>query len=277
MQKIRDNRRRSIWMIGLLFLTLIAYTALVPSRDDRVGILEQEILRLFRPLHVGITWVGDGLSQLWNHYFNLVHAAQDNELLRQDRDRLRAALSAATELAAENDRLRALLKMKPGDSPQPVAAHVIAVSPQPDVRTIVIDRGWADGVVRDHPVLSSAGLIGRVRVLGEHTATVLLISDSSSAVDIVTTRSRIRGLLTGATRGTVLQRPAELTQIEYLSHDSDIAEGDEVVTSGMDGVFPKGLPVGRIHDLQKNEFGLFEEAWVVPFADLSRLEEVVVR
>jgi rod shape-determining protein MreC len=276
MQKIRTIRRRTKWAAAILAIALLSYSVLVPAPDGRAGVLRRELAALFRPLLGAVTWVESGVSSVWAHYIHLTRVSIENDKLRSEIDRLRAELQIISETQNEGARLRALLAMAEPWGRHPIAARVIAVTPQADLRTVVIDRGWADGITRDRPVLAAGGLVGRVRVVTEHTATVLLITDSSSAVDVIDSRSRVRGLLVGALRGTELQRPVLLTQLEYVAHDSDIRQDDVLMTSGMDGVYPKGLPVGRVHDLRKDEFGLFEEAWVLPAVDLSRLEEVIV-
>lgn len=276
MQKIRDIRRRSVWAVSIFCSALVIGVALAPAPSGRGGVIRQELSRVFRPLYVAATWVESSVLSTWNHYIHLTRVSVENEQLRSEVVQLRSELQAIGESQVENARLRSLLLMAEPWSRHPIAARVIASHPHHDVQTITIDRGWADGIARDRPVMAEGGLVGRVRVITEHTATVLMLTDPNSSVDVMDLRSRVRGLLVGAVRSTEWRRPIELTQLEYVSHDSDIQEGDSLITSGMDGVYPKGLPVGRVQELNKDEFGLFEEAWVLPLADLSRLEEVLV-
>lgn len=276
MHKLRRICQRSVWAVVVLFLALVCYSVFMPAPEGHVSVLHQELFRLFRPIHSTTTSIGTWVSNLWGHYVYLVDAAKENSLMKQEISDLQGRLLSASEIEAENSRLRALLEMGSRWSNTPIAARVIATTPQANVNTIVIDKGWADGIKRDRPVMSGYGLVGRVRVLGEHTSTVLLITDASSAVDVIDSRSRVRGLLVGGVRETVLKRPVSLTQLEYVTHDSDLSEGDELITSGMDGIYPKGLPVGKVHDVGRNDFGLFEEAWVLPYSDMGQLEEVIV-
>lgn len=276
MQKGRAIRRRSLWAAALLVLVLGGYALFAPVPEGRGNVVSQELWRLFRPLNTAVVFVTSGISSLWTHYIDLTHASAENDRLHQEVAQLQEQVRGSAELQMEATRLQALLSMSAPWSRHPVGARVIAASPLHDIRTIIIDRGWADGIVRDRPVLAAGGLVGRVRVLTEHTATVLLLTDPNSSVDVIDTRSRVRGLLVGALRGTAMQRPLAITQLEFVAHDSDILENDELITSGMDGIYPKGLPVGRVQELRKDEFGLFEDAWVLPLADISRLEEVVV-
>lgn len=276
MQKVRDTRKRLFWAASLLFAALVVHAALSPAPEDRGGLIQNELSRLFRPLATAVTWVGSSASSIWHHYIALTRTSVENDQLRQDVAGLRQQVLALQEAQLENQRLHQLLNLSETWRQKPVVARVIAASSHHDIRTIVINRGWADGIERDRPVMADGGLVGRVRVLTEHTATVLLITDPNSALDVLDARSRVRGLLVGALKDTELHRPVTLTQLEYVSQDSDIQQGDLLVTSGMDGVYPKGLPVGQVHALRKDAFGLFEEALVLPAADLSRLEEVIV-
>lgn len=276
MQKAHDTRKRLFWTALTLFVALVAYSVLSPTPEDRGGVIQNELSHIFRPLTASVNWVGSRVSSVWNHYINLTQTSFENDQLRQDMAQLREQVLSLQEAQSENQRLHALLNLSESWRKTPIVARVIATSTHHDIRTIVINRGWADGVERDRPVMADGGLIGRIRVIAEHTSTVLLITDPNSALDVLDVRSRVRGLMVGALKETELRRPVTLTQLEYMSQDSDIQQDDELVTSGMDGVYPKGLPIGKIHEVRKDAFGLFEEAWVLPSADLSRLEEVLV-
>lgn len=276
MQKVRDTRKRLIWAASFLLAALVVHAALSPAPEDRGGILQNELSRLFRPLASAVTWIGSSASAVWHHYIALTRTSIENDQLRREVAGLREQVLSLQESRVENQRLHQLLNLSETWRSHPIVARVIAASTHHDIRTIVINRGWADGIERDRPVMADGGLVGRVRVITEHTSTVLLITDPNSALDVMDARSRVRGLLVGALKDTELHRPVALTQLEYVSQDSDIQQGDALVTSGMDGVYPKGLPVGQVHVLRKDAFGLFEEALVLPSADLSRLEEVIV-
>lgn len=276
MQKAHDTRKRLFWTATVLFVALVAYSVLSPAPEDRGGVVQNELSHVFRPLTAGVNWVGSRISSVWHHYINLTRTSFENDKLLQDVAQLREQVLTLQEAQAENQRLHALLNFSESWRKNPIVARVIASSTHHDIRTVVIDRGWADGIERDRPVMADGGLVGRVRVISEHSSTVLLITDPNSALDVLDMRSRVRGLMVGGLKDTELHRPVTLTQLEYVSQDSDIQEGDELVTSGMDGVYPKGLPIGKVYELRKDAFGLFEEAWVLPSADLSRLEEVIV-
>lgn len=276
MQKFHDTRKRLVWGALVLCVALVAYSVFSPAPEDRSGAVPNELSRLFRPITSGITWVGSGISSVWNHYFNLSQASIENDKLRQDVAQLRDQALTLQEAQLENQRLHNLLKISASWTRNPVFARVISNSTNYGIRTVIIDRGWADGIERDRPVMADGGLIGRVRVIAEHSSTILLITDPNSSVDVIDARSRVRGLLVGALKETKMRRPVALTLLEYVSQDSNILQKDDLITSGLDGVYPKGLLVGTVHEVRRDDFGLFEEVWVLPSADLSRLEDVIV-
>lgn len=261
-----------VLLVGLL----LAYSTLSPVSEGVAGRIRSDMLRLVAPIYEIANRVAVSVAGSWRHYFDLVNAAAENEQLHSEVAELHSQLTQYHELKIENERLRQLFKMAQTIQPHAIAARVIASNPAATIKTVVIDRGWADGVTKDRPVLAGAGLIGRVRMVAEHSAVVLLITDPSSAIDVLDSRSRERGLLVGTFQATELQRSYQLTQLEYLSHVSDIQVDDELVTSGMDGIYPKGLPVGRVYGVVKDAFGLMQSAWVLPLADLTHLEEVVI-
>lgn len=276
MLKTHDSRKRLFWIALILCVALVVYSVLSPAPEDREGVAQNELSRVFRPFTAGVAWIGSGISSVWYHYFYLTQTSFENDRLLQEVAQLHEQVLSLQEAQLENQRLHSLLKISESWTRNPIVARVIANSTQYGIRTVVIDRGWADGVERDRPVMAGGGLIGRVRVLAEHSSTVLLITDPNSSVDVIDVRSRVRGLLVGALKTTKLHRPVALTLLEYVSQDSDILQNDELITSGMDGIYPKGLPVGVVGEVRKDAFGLFEEVWVLPSTDLSRLEEVVV-
>src|SRR6185295_1055291 len=135
-------------------------------------------------------------------------------------------------------------------------------------RTILIGRGETDGVVRGAAVLAPQGVVGHVFQTSPHSARVLLVSDHNSGVDALVQRTRARGIVQGTVdAGCVLK---------YVKRTEDVQVGDTLVTSGLDGIFPKGLPVGRVTAIDKRGQGLFQSAEVAPRVDVDQLEEVLV-
>jgi len=200
----------------------------------------------------------------------LVGVEEENERLKKERDRLARELSDAQEMMAENTRLKTLLGFSKEHGHGFVGARVIAVGADPIMRTVRIDRGRSDGMREYQPVVSSSGVVGRILNAAEGYSDVLLITDRNSAVAVLVGKARARATLVGA------GEDGEPLSAEYLSRRTRVDVGDRVITSGLDGVFPKGLPVGRVAWFDKPDHGLFQEAGIEAAVDLDALEEVLV-
>jgi rod shape-determining protein MreC len=174
-------------------------------------------------------------------------------------------------LRAENERLRQLLAFAPAAGARPVVgARVIGVRLDPKgMQLVTIDRGSEAGLARMMPVVAAQGVVGRVHAVQGGSAEVLLITDRNSSVAVRTERSRARANV----RGT---GDPSRCRLDYALRADDLAEGDLLVTSGTDGVFPRGLPVGRVEGLKKVAQGLYQRAEVAPAVEVTRVEEVLV-
>ena len=207
----------------------------------------------------------------------LVGAQKENQSLKARNAKIEGELLQMQELGQENDRLRELLNYKESVPYSTVVAQVIANDPRSEFKSITIDKGYKDGIDAFMPVIGPKGLVGRVGLVSSGHSQVLLISDPNSAVDVLIQRSRARGLMVGTSRRTELRAGSTfLSRIEYLRRVSDVAEGDVVVTSGFDQIYPPGIPVGTLHDVISSRYGVFQEADVVPFEDFPSAQEVLV-
>jgi rod shape-determining protein MreC len=205
---------------------------------------------------------------VWLHYFYLVSVNQEN-------DRLKNALRHTTEIqnryletTMNNSRLRELLKFQNRVENRFIAAEVIGKDPSPWFKSIMIDKGRAAGMVKGLPVVVAEGVIGQVIEVGGHYSKVLLLIDQNSAVDAMIQKSRARGVLKGNSTGQC--------KLYYMLRKHEIHIGDTVVTSGLDGVYPKGLRIGYVSAVTRQHSGIFQEISVNPFADFEKFEEVLV-
>ena len=197
---------------------------------------------------------------------------QENHKLKLEMDRLSSLGVQMEELSLENQRLRLLLGMRPNTSPQELVARIIGNSSSAFARSFLVDAGQEEGVTPDSTVLgitaqSGGGLLGRVVQTSQHTALVLTLPDFNSRVPVLIQRSRVRAIVSG--------RNKPLLEMEFVPKGSDIRVGDLVVTSGVGGIFPKGIPIGRIEAIAATEeTGLFHLISVKPSIDFDRVEEV---
>jgi len=160
------------------------------------------------------------------------------------------------------------MQLKEAISTPSIAASVIGEDVTPWFRTVIIDRGLVDGIREGMPVVASAGVVGRVVRQTANSSRLLLITDHASSVAATIERSRARGVVKG--------KGAGLCSLEFSQRGEDVKVGDIVVTSGIGGVFPKGIPIGEVTMVKKGEFGIFQTVQVRPFVPMSRLEEVLV-
>ena len=207
-------------------------------------------------------------KEFWLNYFHLVKVRHENRLLKSEIFALRIANSRYRELLATQERIEELLQFKQTISRPVLAAQVIGLDPTGWFKSIIIDKGKRVGLRLDMPVVNAFGVVGRVVSVSPNYAKVLLIIDQNSAVDCLVQRSRDRGMLKGLM--------SEICTLDYVAKSDDVVKGDIVVTSGLGGVFPKGLPVGRVLTVKEMRGELFKEIEIKPAVDFSKLEEVLV-
>ena len=212
---------------------------------------------------------GYNLRHIWSNYIDLRHTRQQNHDLQDQIARLRLEQAALSEDAIQGHRLQALLDFQQHYVATTVAAQVIGTSGSDLSRVLYIDKGSKDGLKPDQAVITPDGIIGKLRDVFPHTSQVLLINDQTSGAGVVLVTTRVRAILRGSTTGQIL--------INNLTPDSRIKPGEQVLTSGGDQVYPRGLPVGTIEsikpDLDHQPYTLIQ---LRPAANLNQLEEVLV-
>jgi len=235
---------------------------------SETGLVGRMVYSALGPLQGGVSAVHGKVKHVWQQYLNLVGVREENRLLKSEVQRLRQERTGLVGAESENRRLRKLLSFGARHEFPTLAAQVIGEDALGWYRTLFINRGTDDGVRPEMPVVVSEGVVGRVAKGSSNVSRVLLLTDPSLSVDCRLVRTRDRGVLTGSLEGLCILR--------YLSLTSQVRPGDEVVTSGLDTVFPKGLLVGRVESVQKTDQGLFLEAKVLPAVHFAELEEVIV-
>lgn len=268
---------KSRWRFFLPLFLALFFISLLSSGKRRASWYEQWILNTFSPLTKIFSGIAGGSGNLWHHYIYFVGLSKEAQDLRRNNEVLRQKLVIFGELQKENLRLHSLLNLKQNYFPEGVAAKVVALDPHAEYKSLRINKGSKDGIAADMPVVAGAGLVGKIGPVFKKEAVVLLMVDPASHIDVVVSRSRLRGLLTGVgSSKTVEVRPSFLTRLEYLKNTSDISPADWVVTSGLDGLFPKGILVGEVAKIRKDPSGIFLTAHVAPAVDFGALEEVLV-
>lgn len=261
------RKYRTPLLAGCLVLVALLLFSVNLRQRPRTTLFEKAILQITAPLQMGIDSACEFVADTWNHYLWLMETSRQNETLLTENRRMRRELDALQEIRLANERLRSLLDFKEEVALPALPAQVIAEDSSSWFRTVVIDKGSEDGVREGLPVVVPEGAVGRVIKCAPRQARVLLVTDASSSVATLVQRNRTRGICRG--QGDVLA-------LEFALRQEDIAVGDQVVTSGTGGVFPKGLTLGRVSGVDREGYGLFQTVTVIPAVDFSRLEEVLV-
>jgi rod shape-determining protein MreC len=261
----RSIRDIAVTLLLIGVALLILFSVAPPSETGLAG---RMVYAAVRPFQEGISSIRDRVKGVWESYLYLVGLREENRLLKNQIQRLTQERTGLLGAETENRRLRKLLSFGARHEFPTLAAQVIGEDALGWYRTIFINRGTDDGVKPEMPVVVAEGVVGRVAKGSAGVSRVLLLTDPNLSVDCRIVRTRDRGVLTGSLEGVCILR--------YLGLKSEVRPGDEVVTSGLDAVFPKGLLVGRVESVKKTDQGLFLEAKVQPAVRFSELEEVLV-
>ena len=213
--------------------------------------------------------LGYNLRHGWSNYIDLRHTRQENYDLQQEIARLRLEQAALSEDAIQGHRMQAMLDFQQHYVASTVAAQVIGSSGSDLARVLYIDKGSKDGLKPDQAVITPDGIIGKLRDVFPHTSQVLLINDQTSGAGVVLATTRLRAILRGSSAGQIV--------INNLTPDSRIKPGEQVLTSGGDQVYPRGLPVGTIESIKPDpDHQPYTLIQLRPAANLNQLEEVLI-
>ncbi len=265
------KRYRELIVIAvLLVLPLGTFLANARAPEERTA-LDRAVLAATRPLEKAIGWAVAGTLRAWDSYVALRHAREEARRLRSRVDQLELERQQWQRAGTENQRLERLLGFATGSPTRAfVGARVVAVHLDPGgLQLVTLDQGAAAGLRRMMPVVTGDGVAGRINAVTAGTADVLLLVDRNSAIASRVERSRARATVRG-------MGGMSLCRLDYALRADDLIEGDLLVTSGTDGVFPAGLPVGKVTRLRRQPYGLYQNADVVPAVDVTKLEEVLV-
>jgi rod shape-determining protein MreC len=248
--------------VNIILLTITGKHTEAPSGLGRVALV------IVAPFQKQFTAFFAAVKNTWNQYFFLVSKAKENAQLKQALGQSLQQLNRCSEIELANDRLRHLIGFEK-EVPRPmIAAQVVGKDPSAWSKTIIVDKGTRDNIRQGLPVVIPEGIVGVVVEVSDRYAKVLLLIDPNSAVDGLVQQTRARGIVKG--------RGGEYCVFDYVLRKHEISVGDVVVTSGLDGVFPKGFRVGRISEIVRQNAGIFQKVSVTPYVDFEILEEVFV-
>jgi len=261
------SRHKSLVLLAGVIVLQVLLLAVQIKRDSQGRLIRVWTVGAISPFEragsYGFGWVRD----VWHHYFALQNTTKDNEQLRREIDTLKLQNAQLKGKAAEADRLAVLLNFRQshGDVPM-ITARVIGASAGTASLTIQLDRGERDGIRRNMGVITPDGVVGKVVESYANASQVLLLTDKESGVGAMLADSRIQSPVGG--------QGEPLLIMKYVPNDDSVNLGERVITSGMDRIFPRDLPVGTVTEIKPGN--PFKQIRVKPAADLERLEEVIV-
>jgi rod shape-determining protein MreC len=262
-----DFRQRTGYMfVAVTIAHIILISAQVNTRRG-VPMLEAVTFGVFAEVQRASTSVIEGVQHGWENYFALQQVRRENEQLRHENGQLQVQLQEERALSTQTRSLQQLLELRQRTSLSTTAASVIAGGASPDFRTFTIDKGTGDGLRPDMAVIAPTGVVGRIIMPSARASKVQLLIDRNAAAGAIVERSRAQGVVLG-TGGDKLK-------FEYVPGAADVQVGDRVVTSGIDGIYPKGFAIGQIESIHKGA-GVFSAIVVKPVVEFSSLEEVLV-
>jgi len=261
-----DIRQRTGYLFMAVIIGHIILISAQVNTDRGVPVLEAVTFGAFAEVQRGASTLIGGVRTSWDDYLALQSVRSDNEQLRREVAQLQVALQQQRALAQQSRTLVDLLQLREQVQLETVAAAVIAGSASPDFRTLTIDKGSADGLRPDMAVIAPAGVVGRIITPSARAAKVQLLIDRNAAAGAIVERSRAQGVVEG-TGGDL--------RLNYVSGTADVRSGDVVITSGIDGIYPKGFVVGQIESVERGA-GEFGTVVIRPAVDFSSIEAVLV-
>ncbi|HWH78418.1 MAG TPA: rod shape-determining protein MreC [Candidatus Binatus sp.] len=262
-------RKNQTPLTSCFCLLLSLYILTVAARGQlKNEPLAAVLMWILRPLEIGAQGTANWIKGIQENYLTVSGLKTENEWLRKRIQTLEVERQRLLEADATNLKLQQMLDFRKQLPSKSITASIIANSASSWFQGCVLDKGSADGVLKDMAVVTPLGVVGKVVSVTSRSAKVILLTDANSGIDVLVQRTRSRGIVSGSLEnGTVLK---------YMKRSEDIQIGDRLITSGLDGVFPKGLMVGTVIKVNKQHLGLFQYVEVLPAVQSSRAEEVLV-
>jgi rod shape-determining protein MreC len=208
-----------------------------------------------------------GVQGIWSEYVALRGVRVENDALRAEVSDLKVALQQERAASERADAYRQLLEFRARTPLTTTGADVIGAGASPEFRTVTIDKGERDGMSPNLAVISAAGIVGRITVASQRASMVQLLIDRNAAAGGLVSRSRVQGIVVGA--------GDDRLEMTFVPVTGDVVAGDQVVTSGIDGLYPKGLAIGVVEKVERGD-GLYHHITIRPAVDFSKLEDVLV-
>jgi len=264
---IADIRQRPGVLLGAAILLHVVLISAQVNTVSGLPLLQVVTFGSFSEVQRGTMAVVGGVRDFWSGYVALRGVQRENDALKQELQTLQVRLQQERAQAQRTDNLRQLLELRERANLDTTAAEVIAAAASPEFRTVTIDKGTGDGLRTDMAVVSPAGVVGRIILPSGRASKVQLLIDRNAAAGALIERTRVQGVVEGIGDGAL--------NMQYVPGTADVRPGDLVVTSGIDGIYPKGFVIGTIDHVDRGAGG-YHLITVRPAVDFTRLEEVLV-
>ena len=268
------RQRAPLWLVALLVTNLILMAVNARDIDGRQKVLRIWTQTFASPLQSASSRASGATSGFFQQIWNFRSIAQENQQLKERLTQVETELHAATQAAAENDRLKALLNLNEQTEIKSIPARVIARDPSVWFNTITINRGSSSGIAANMPVVTAGGIVGRVITVSPWASQVMLITDEKAGAGAVVGQLGQSGAL-GSVRGRA-DLGVSLIEMRYVSGLEKVEVNDYVMTTGQDGIYPPGLNVGRVVEVKNGTATQAHQILIQPGAQLDHLEEVAV-
>ncbi len=268
MQKKTSKGKKLFITLSFILILSFSLISLSPKLRSSPTLVQSAITTLIFPFQTFFNSIIQGTSDSFDHYVFLSNVSQENEELKKEIENLTHRENRLREDIFRLQREHNILQHPLKTPRKSIIASVIGKDSGQWLKTIVIDKGSNQGLVENSAVVTNLGILGQVIEANPKSSKILLISDSRSAVDAIFQKSREPGVVFGSGE--------QICEMRYVSMEADIQKGDQIISSGVGGIFPKGLAVGTVSKIIKKKQGLFQEIQVMPSVDFSRLEEMLV-
>jgi len=265
MALLETRPRAGYTFLAVVIGHLVLISAQVTSKSG-VPVLETITMGTLAEIQRGTAGALGGVRNTWSGYLALRGVQAENNALRNELAQLQVDLQQQRALADRSRSLESILDLRSSLELQTTAARIIGAAASPELRTITIDKGSSHGIKVDMAVIAPGGVVGRVVVAGSRASRVQLIVDRNAAAGALVERSRAQGVAVGVGDGRL--------RLDYVSQTADITVGDTLVTSGIDGIYPKGFVIGRVDAVQR--VGAYPSISISPAVDFSLIEDVLV-
>jgi rod shape-determining protein MreC len=262
-----DVRQRAGFLFLAVMLGHVILISVQVNARSGVPVLEAVTFGVFAQLQRAMSAGTSGVGRLWSGYVGLRHLKTENDDLKRQLAEAQVDLQWQRGQADRSRGLERLLGLRDQSKLSTRAAEIIAAGSTPDFRTVTIDKGSRDGLRADMAIIAPGGVVGRVVVASARAAKVQLLIDRNAAAGAIIERSRAQGVVVGG--------GDERLRVDYVSEAADIMVGDAVMTSGIDGIYPKGFAIGRVESVEKNG-PAYRRIVVKPAVDFRALEDVLV-